>query len=169
MKTSVKRGIADIGLLLLRLGLGLDLAYHGAQKLFGWPIGGWFTTPPGAAESAVQDLAATTPARMTAFAGKLNGMGVPYPEISAWVAACTEFAGGLLVAVGLLTRFGALGLAIAMGVACALAHPASWDSRAQGMELPAMLCCMALALVFTGPGRVSLDALFFKSRDPYDD
>ena len=37
------------------------------------------------------------------------------------------------------------------------------------MELPVMLMCMALALVFTGPGRISLDGLFFRTKDPYAD
>ena len=170
MKTSLKRGVADFGLLILRLGVGLNMAYHGAQKLFGEPVGVWFTENRVTGEDNVAaGVKATMQDRIAGFAGYLDSLGVPYPEINAWVAACTEFAAGLLVAIGLLTRFGALGLAIAMGVASFLAHPNVWDSRSGGMELTAMLMCMALALVFTGPGRISLDAVFFKSKDPYEE
>ena len=170
MKTSFKQGLADFGLLILRLGVGIDMTYHGSQKLFGEPNGGWFTTDPktGAIPDAAQ-LAPTLKERIGGFARFLDSLGVPYPEVNAWVAAITEFGGGLLIVFGLFTRFGALGVAIAMGVAAFLVHLGSWDARSNGMELPVMLMCMALALVFTGPGRISLDALFFRAKDPYAD
>ena len=178
MKTTVKRGLADFGLLILRLALGLDMAYHGAQKLFGEPVGDWFTKNLDTKQDAVApQIQPTLEARIGGFAKYLGegfgpdqpGLGLPYPEINAWVAACTEFGAGILVAIGLLTRFGALGLAIAMGVASFLAHPYAWDQRSGGMELTAMLMCMALALVFTGPGRISFDALFFSRKTVDDD
>ena len=162
MKTSAKRGLADVGLLVLRLALGLDMAYHGAQKLFGQPVGPWFTEHlKTGTDNVAPQIAPTMQDRIKGFAGYLDTLGVPYPEINAWVAACTEFGAGLLVALGLLTRFGALGLAVAMGVASFLAHPYVWDQRSGGMELTAVLMCMAVALVFTGPGRVSVDRLLF--------
>ncbi|NNJ25571.1 DoxX family protein [Alienimonas chondri] len=155
------RPSTDLGLLILRAAVGLDLAYHGAQKLFGQPIGGWWTTDPRTGESPVKDAGATIEGRIEAFAGKLDGMGLPYPEINAWAAAVTEFGGGLLVALGLFCRFGALGLAVAMGVASFMVHRGAWDNRAGGMEFPAILMCAALALVFTGPGRFSIDGALF--------
>ena len=173
MKTSVQRGLADFGLLILRLGVGLNLAYHGSQKLFGQPVGKWFTLNTETGEDNVApQIAKTMQERIEGFSKYLGegfgpdkpGLGLPYPEVNAWVAACTEFGGGLLVAIGLLTRFGALGLAIAMGVAAFLAHPHAWDRRSDGMELAAMLMCMAAALVFTGPGRLSLDGLLFRRK-----
>ena len=179
MKTSVKRGVADFGLLVLRLAVGADMTYHGAQKLFGEPVGPWFTENlKTGADGVAAQVAPTLDARIGGFAKFLGegfgpdkpGLGLPYPEINAWVAACTEFGAGILVCIGLLTRFGALGLAIAMGVASFMAHRYAWDARTEGgMELTAMLMCMAVALVFTGPGRISFDALFFRSKDPYDD
>ncbi|MFH5805424.1 DoxX family protein [Alienimonas sp. DA493] len=156
------RASTDLGLLILRVPLGLDLAYHGSQKLWGWPVGGWFTTDARSGEPAVTNAAETVAGRIDAFAGFLGGgLGLPYPHLMAWTAAVTEFAGGLLVAVGLLCRFGALGLAVAMGVAAFLAHRGAWDVRAHGMEFPVILMCAALALVLTGPGRFSLDGLLF--------
>ncbi|QDT17590.1 DoxX family protein [Alienimonas californiensis] len=157
------RASTDVGLLLLRVAVGLDLAYHGSQKLWGWPNGGWFTTDPKTGEIPQSaQLAPTMEARIDGLAGFLgNGLGLPYPHVLAWTAAITEFAGGLLVALGLLCRFGALGLAIAMGVAAFMVHRAAWDVRAGGMEFPAILMCAAVALVFTGPGRFSLDGLLF--------
>ncbi len=86
----------------------------------------------------------------------------------AWTAAITEFAGGLLVALGLLCRFGALGLAVAMGVAAFLVHRGAWDARSGGMEFPAILMCAALALVFTGPGRFSIDGMLFGRKKTED-
>ena len=169
MKHSGNRPTTDLGLLILRVAIGLGMAYHGAQKLFGWPIGGWWTTDTKSGENVVTDLGPTIPARMKAFAGTLDGLGIPYPEINAWVAACTEFGGGLLVAIGLLCRFGAAGLAIAMGVAAYTVHRGAWDARAHGMEYPAILACAALALVFTGAGRFSVDCMLFGRKDPYDD
>ena len=178
MKTTVKRGLADFGLLILRLALGLDMAYHGAQKLFGEPVGPWFTKNLDTKQDAVApQIQPTLEARIGGFAKYLGdgfgpdkpGLGLPYPEINAWVAACTEFGAGLLVVIGLLTRFGALGLAIAMGVASFLAHPYAWDQRSGGMELTATLMCMAAALVFTGPGRISFDALFFSRKTVDED
>ena len=146
------------------------MAYHGSQKLFGFPAGGWFTVDPNTGQvPAAAQLKPTLKERIDGFAGFLDSLGVPYPEANAWLAAGTEFGGGVLLVLGLLTRFSATGVAIAMGVAAFLVHRGSWDARSSGMELPAMLMCMAIALIFTGPGRFSVDALLFKSKDPYAD
>jgi putative oxidoreductase len=72
------------GLLLLRLVFGLTVAAHGAQKLFGW-FGG-----PG----------------LEGFGGFLEQLGIAPASRWSWAAALAEFGGGLLVALGLLSRLG---------------------------------------------------------------
>jgi putative oxidoreductase len=103
------------GLLILRLGIGLILAAHGAQKLFGaW--GG-----PGMAKwtQSVQRLR-IRPA-------------TPW----AWIAALSEFGGGLLLALGLLSPLGSLAIIGAMLVALALTGPGRYSlDSALGIHLP---------------------------------
>src|ERR1041385_6864209 len=91
----------DWGLLFLRIGLGVVFFAHGAQKVFGW-FGG-----PG--------LAGTV--------GLMGQMGIPAPP--AYIAAFTEFFGGLAVLLGVLTRLASLGLAINMLVAIFHVHLAN--------------------------------------------
>src|ERR1700692_1851343 len=107
-----------LGLLILRLGIGVILAAHGAQKLFGaW--GG-----PGMAKWAqsVQRLR-IRPAR-------------PW----SWVAALSEFGGGLLLALGLLSPLGSLAIIGAMLVAVATVHLAKgfWAGKG-GFEVKLFL------------------------------
>src|SRR5437016_14096783 len=75
----------DVGLLILRLVVGLTLAAHGAQKLFG-AFGG-------------HGVAGT--------AGFLENLGFRPGTRHARLAGGTEFGGGLLLALGLLTAPGA--------------------------------------------------------------
>lgn len=84
-------------------------------------------------------------------------MGFPSPEIFAWLAALAEFAGGLLLAVGLLVRPAAFAIAVNMAVAGFVAHAAD-PFRTREMAL----LYLALALVFLalGGGRFSLDRRF---------
>src|SRR3990172_8235538 len=70
---------ADYGSLILRLALGLLLAGHGAQKLFGW-FGG-----PG----------------LSGVAGWLGSIGFRPALLWASVAGLVEFGGGLLFILGL--------------------------------------------------------------------
>lgn len=90
----------DIGLLILRLVLGLILAGHGAQKLFGWFDG------PG--------LQGTT--------GWLRSLGLRPAPFWAFMAGLGEFGGGLLLALGLLSTLGSLGLIAAMLMSIILVH-----------------------------------------------
>src|SRR3989442_9157733 len=70
-----------IGLLILRVVVGLTMAAHGAQKLFGW-FGG-----PG----------------IQGFAGFLSRLEIRPARFWAWVAGLAELCGGLALAIGLLT------------------------------------------------------------------
>ena len=123
------------GLLLLRFAVGAIMIYHGAQKLFGLFGGGGI---PGT----------------TAYFGTL---GIPFPQPAAWLAGVGELGGGVLLLLGLFTGLGALVVAIDMIVAIALVHATKGFSGEGGWESPMLIIAAALTLLFTGPGRYSLD------------
>ena len=96
------------------------------------------------------------------FAPFLQHLGVPMPEVMAWVVACTEFGGGILVALGLLTRLAALGHACVMLVAIHSVHLGNgfmMGAKGAGFEWQLALLCIALCLAFRGAGPLSLDHL----------
>ena len=113
----------DTGLLLARMVLGLLMAAHGAQKLFGW-FGGY-------------GLAGT--------GGFFESLGFRPGRLFAAAAGFTELAGGLLLAFGLLGPLGPAMLIAVMIVAMATVH---WQhglfSQNNGIELP---------LVYSAPWR----------------
>src|SRR5438034_9493648 len=74
----------DLALLLLRIVVGLLVAGHGAQKLFGW-FGGH---------------------GLAGFAGSLESMRFRAARLWAWLAGLTEFGGGVLLATGWLSARG---------------------------------------------------------------
>jgi putative oxidoreductase len=125
-----------LGLLILRLGIGLIIAAHGAQKLFGWWGG------PG----------------MTKWAQSVQRLRIRPAQPWAWVAALSEFGGGVLLALGLLSPLGSLAILGAMLVAIGTVHLSKgfWASKG-GYEFNLALITGAAALAFTGPGTYSLD------------
>lgn len=126
--TSVDSKAASTGALVLRLVIGLSMALaHGLGKM-----------PP--SDKLIEGV---------------TGMGFPLPVVFAWAAALSEFAGGLLIAIGLLTRPAAAMLAITMGVAALVAHAAD---PFQKKELALLYMAASLALVFIGSGRYAVDA-----------
>src|SRR5687767_10956160 len=128
----------EIGLLLLRLTIGFTLAAHGAQKLFGW-FGGY-------------GLAATGHA--------MESLGFHPGRRHAFMAGLVETGGGVLLALGLLTPLGAALAASVMIVAAVTAHVRNgFFITSGGYEYNLVLGVAALALAFTGPGAVSIDAL----------
>ena len=129
----------DIGLLLLRLVVGTTLAAHGAQKLFGW-FGG-----PGLAGAG------------TGF----ESLGFTPGRRHALMAGLVETAGGLALAIGLATPLAAAIVASVMIVAAVSAHlPRGFFAQNGGFEYTLVLGASGLALAFTGPGAISVDALF---------
>src|SRR6202035_3166510 len=128
-----------LGLLILRLGIGVILAAHGAQKLFGvW--GG-----PG----------------MAKWVQSVERLRIRPAQPWAWVAALSEFGGGLLVALGLLSPLGSLAIAGAMLVAVATVHLSRgfWAGKG-GYEFNLLILASVAALPLTGPGVYSIDHLF---------
>src|SRR5450759_1030024 len=125
-----------LGLLILRLGIGLIIAAHGAQKLFGvW--GG-----PG----------------MAKWTQSVQRLRIRPAQPWAWIAVLSEFGGGLLLAVGLLSPLGGLAIIGAMLVAVATVHLSKgfWASKG-GFEFNLSLMVGAAALAFTGTGPSSID------------
>src|SRR5690348_11813607 len=125
-------------LLILRVALGLILAAHGSQKLFGW-----FGGPGFAGLSGWLASAGFKPAWFWAL---LGGLG--------------EFAGGLLLALGLLSPLGAIAVFAAMLMAVAKFHWSKgfWSPKG-GYEYPLVLGILSVVLGLSGPGSYSLDAL----------
>ncbi|HEY6049827.1 MAG TPA: DoxX family protein, partial [Thermoanaerobaculia bacterium] len=125
------------GFLVARLLVGLLMAAHGAQKLFGW-FGG-------------HGLKATGD-----FFGQL---GFQPPRLFAGAAALSELASGLLIALGL---FGPVGPAVMLAVMVVAAVTVHWVNglfaTAGGIELPLLYSIAAVRFALTGPGRYSLDA-----------
>jgi len=83
-------------------------------------------------------------------------LGFPVPVFFAWAASLSEFFGALLVAIGLATRPAAAFAGIVMATAVFLKH--SEDPFAK-KELPLLFLAVMVTLIFTGPGRYSLDGL----------
>jgi putative oxidoreductase len=129
----------DIGLLLIRLVIGLTLAAHGAQKLFGW-FGG-------------HGLAGT--------GGFFEKLGFHPGRLQAALAGGAEFFGGLALAAGLATPVAAAVIVAVMIVAAAAAHLGKgFFLQGGGYEYNLVLAGTALALAYTGPGALSVDSAF---------
>jgi putative oxidoreductase len=76
-----------------------------------------------------------------------------------------ELIGGILIAVGLLTRIAAFISSGEMAVAFFMVHAKTGlIPRLNGGEAAVFYCFVFLFIFFYGPGRMSLDALIFKSR-----
>jgi len=120
----------------LRLGVGVVMAAHGAQKLFGW-FGG-----PGLAKTAEN------------FSEQL---GLEPGMTMAALAGGAEFFGGLFVLVGFLTRLSGLAVAATMGTAIVVVHPDAFFAANNGMEYPLTLMLGSLTLAIGGPGALSFD------------
>lgn len=129
--------LGDVAWAVARITFGASLALlHGYGKLFGGKVVGLTRT--------------------------VEGLGFPFPAFFAWAASLAEFVGGLLVAVGLLTRPAAGACAFTMLVAL-YNHRNDPPAR---MELALLYFTMMLLIVFTGGGRYSLDR-FVRVRSPF--
>lgn len=144
MSTSARALSADLGILIIRVIIGVVFMYHGAQKLFGVFDGHG----------------------MEAFAGHLAAMEkftVPMPTVSAWLAALAEFAGGLFILFGLVTRIAVIPVIFTMIVAVAVHWP-EFSAGKGGYEYPLTLLLVMVGIGLMGPGRFSLDHFILSQR-----
>jgi putative oxidoreductase len=131
----------DIGLLLLRCAIGLTMAVHGGQKLFGWFNG----------------------AGLDGTAGFFASDGYSAPKAMATVAGLTETLCGLGLAAGLLTPLAGAGIVGIMLNAIAM----KWGNgffNPSGIEYELLLLAGAVSLALAGPGRLALDHLLSVTR-----
>lgn len=122
--------------LILRVPVGLILAAHGAQKLFGW-FGGY------GLEGTGQWMAS---------------IGLEPGYLMALMSGSAEFFGGLALALGLLTRPAALVTAFTMLIAIFSVHISNGLFMSNnGYEYALTLLVVTLALTVQGAGRFALD------------
>lgn len=133
----------DYGLLVLRLALGGIFIMHGVQKM-------WLINAPG----------------VSGVADNLALLGLPYPHPMAIALISAEIGGGLLVAIGLFPRIGALSLAAVMVVGIVKVHwqygfflPVKAEGVGeihQGCEYALALLAMSLCILFAGAGGIKV-------------
>lgn len=122
----------DAGLLILRIGIGAMFIYHGAPKIFGGP-------------------------QMWTNLGliAMPGLGIKFaPAFWGFMAAFSEFAGGILIILGLFFRIACSLLLITMAVAAHLQLTSSGMLAASQAIEDGILF---LSLIIMGPGKYSLD------------
>lgn len=127
----------DLALAIIRVAVGVVLAGHGAQKLFG-AFGG-----PG----------------LGRWHGAVASMGFAQPRVFATLAAFAEFFGGLMLAIGLLVPLVAAMLAIDLVVAIVKVHRSKgmWVTNG-GYEYALVLLLVVCVLGLMGTTPDSLDA-----------
>lgn len=142
---------ADLGALMLRLGVGLPFFISGMNKLFCPICHGWLVS-------------------------NLTRSHIPCVWFTVWWLAFWEAAAGLLLALGLFTA----GAAFILFIVCIVAFIVSWRRKLEakkpahfwdacteiGFMFDTLLTWMLLAVMFYGPGAYSLDALFFGALRP---
>ena len=136
---SPSRRQIDTALAVLRVVLGITFILHGGQKLFVFGFAG--------------------------VSGAFAQMGIPAPGLIGPFVAFVEFFGGIAILLGLLTRLAALGIAATMVVAILTVHLKNGFFAPTGVEFPLSLLGSAIALIITGAGDFSLDAVIGKRLD----
>lgn len=127
-----------LGALVLRVPVGIILAAHGAQKLFGW-FGGYGLEGTGQ---------------------WMESIGLAPGFLMALLAGSAEFFGGLFLIIGLLTRPAALVSAFTMVIAIFSVHIDNGLFMSNnGYEFALALFAATLALTFQGAGSISVDSM----------
>ena len=91
------------------------------------------------------------------------GMGIPFPGLNAYLAASTEMVAVILLPLGLATRFISIPLLFTMVVAIVTVHLGNgFEAGNNGFEIPLYYLIMLTVLLFTGPGKFSIDNLLSK-------
>lgn len=133
--------LIDAALLILRIFIGVCFIIHGLGKL---------------------GLVGT--GNMAGFVGWLKSLNVPFAESQARMAMAAEIIGGTLIALGLCHRIGCVLVFTTMMVAAAIGHRGGGyliTNTPPGNEYTINLAAVTFAMFLIGPGRYSLDFLFF--------
>lgn len=141
METLLKEKKTDIAILIMRLGLGIVIFGHGAQKLFGW-FGGY------------------------GLEGTMNYFtsvaGVPY--LVGMLVIIGESFGAIALVLGLFSRFMAASILIIMIGALIIEHAQfgffmNWfgNQKGEGIEFDLLVFGISIALIFLGSGAISFD------------
>ena len=150
VKAAGRRGTQDLGLLLLRVALGLIFIAHGLQKAFGW-FGG---------------------SGPDAFRATLAEAGYQNAGVLTYVGAGVQIAAGVLLVLGLFTPLAAAA-ALAFGVNSLLV---TFDAQRQegglavfgsSAEYMLLLALVAAAVILAGPGRYGFDGSRGWARRPF--
>ncbi len=136
------------GLLVLRLSVAVVLGAHGAHELFGM-----FAGP------------AVGPGGLSTTALRFSAAGLEPGFVLAVLGGAVQFVAGLLISIGLLTRWAGVAVLIYLGlVIWKLQLPwgffANWmmmPSRGHGIELSFVLAGALVCLVLAGAGDWSMD------------
>ncbi|MCB0310654.1 MAG: DoxX family protein [Bdellovibrionales bacterium] len=92
-----------------------------------------------------------------------EGLGYPFPLVSAYLAGYTEALGVLLLTIGLATRLISIPLMFVMIVAITTVHfKNGFACGDNGFEIPFYYLLMLFSLFVSGAGRISIDAWFSK-------
>ncbi|MEU2251578.1 DoxX family protein [Nocardia xishanensis] len=126
----------DLGLLVLRLTVGLTMAVHGSQKLFGWFDGAGLD-------------------RTSKF---FASQGYPASDFFAVVAGVTEGFGGLALAIGFLTPLAAAAMLGTLLNALAVRWGGGFFAP-KGVEYELLLIFSTVTIALAGPGRFAVDSL----------
>lgn len=144
MKALLKKATqsnAGFGALALRIPVGIIFIAHGAQKLFG-AFGGYGLEGTGQ---------------------WMESIGLAPGFLMALLAGSTEFFGGLLLLLGVLTRPAAIALAGTMVVAILSVHFENGLFMSNnGYEFALALLAASISLAFSGSGKVAIDNLISK-------
>jgi putative oxidoreductase len=97
---------------------------------------------------------------LSSMAERFADWGIPAPAFNAALSGYTELIGGVLVMLGLFTRFVSIPMAINMVVAIAVVKWKKLSGLDDFAEMDEPLYALSfLWLVFSGPGKASLDHL----------
>lgn len=149
LKAAGRRGTQDLGLMLLRVGLGILLIAHGLRQAFGL----WGGTGLNGLESALGDA------------------GYQHAGILVYLAAGGQVAAGVLLVLGLFTPVAAA-IALAYLINTLLASITAQGNGfafflPDGHEFQVTLIVVAVVITLSGPGRYGFDAGRGWSRRPF--
>lgn len=133
--------LIDLASLLLRLFIGVCFIVHGMGKL-------------GLVGSG----------NMAGFESWLKSLGLPFAGLQARIAMLCELVGGVLIALGFMTRVGCFVCLITMLIASLIGHKGGGyliTNNPPGNEYTLNLAAILTAMILIGPGAYSLDAFLF--------